>query len=366
MEVSVPANTFTQNATVTVRLENPKERPANLEVGLIGREIEITSSAQPANPIVLTAGDQPEGQIRGLSALSIDHGIPYYLPIASINGAWEIVGEASKNQLGKIETILNPNKFIFDGMKSTLKVVLAKVLVTEPNPLEINLLLLSGSGEYNDNAVYLVHGILSDGKNMKSLGERLVQRGLYKSAWALRYDWRLGTEVVASHFGLLIGSSDVKADLIGHSRGVLICRYMLEVLGKARAPDKAIFICGPNQGSKHDTVLKLLNDLQEKFINTEGAYGFPLADSPALSELAQNSNIVQELSRYHKPKGIVDYYLFAADDDPYVSIESALGQNVGMEAFTAGSVTRRVLSGNHSSLVDSDNGIESLIENIRD
>ena len=363
VEVSVPANTFTQNATVTVRLSSASPWASSSEVNVIGSEIEISSTAMPSGDISITMpnGDQASS-IRSLRASPIQF---LYYPISHINGAWKIVGKAVAEQ-EKIRASIRPDQLIFQGAVYSLKMILAKVEIDSPGSTEPGILEIAGTGRYENRAVIIVHGINSTGESMKLLGETLVQKGVYKKAGSFAYDWRLPTDYSANmlkefidafvHYGQI--------DLIAHSRGGLICRYMCEVLGANKSVRKVVLVCTPNEGSKWDSAADFISVLEEGFFNTPVAGGFPLVDTPAVQELVRSSEVVQRLSVYNGYESNVNYCFVSAWLDPFVSNESALAQNTNIETFTTGSVTRKSLMGGHSSLVDSQSGVESLIENI--
>lgn len=348
--ISIPTNAFTQNSTVTVELKQPLSRPPNDAVSVIGNEVTITSTVKPAGPIIVTS----------TAGTLTRSGFYYYLPISRANGIWKIVGEVAL----EAKATLSPNQFVWDGVKSSLSFVLTKLLVSPPDSGAIGPRLLSGTGTLGDGSVLLVHGINSQVGSMRQLATALVASGRYKNAWGFNYDWRMSTESAATELGATIdsvGSSRGRIDLFGHSRGTLICRYAMEVLGKTKPINHAIFACGPNKGTGFDTAIETLTAVREDFINTPLALDFPPDGMPAIEELTKNSNIVQTLSTDHGQRGIVDYFLIGGTSDLLVSMDSAQAQGVSIDAMTAGFVRRNQVSGGHGSPTHDPGCISQLI-----
>lgn len=366
VEINVPANTFTQTSTVTVKLTSPSDKPTSLDVNIVGNEIEFSSTAEPTGDIIFTMPKSEQHSLKSLSASSPFE--PLYRPLSYINGAWKVVGKA----VASYETVrvsIRPDQLIFQGAVYSLKMVLAKVEIDLPgSSTEPGILEIAGTGRYENRGVVLVHGINSTAESMKLLGETLVQKGVYKKAGSFAYDWRLPTDYSAKmlrdYLEAIVHNGPV--DLIAHSRGGLICRHMCEVLGANKSVRKLVLICTPNEGSKWDSAAEFVDGLEDNFFNTPNAGGFPLVDTPAVRELIRSSEVVQNLRVNHGYSSSVNYCLIAAWFDPFVSTDSALAQGTDIDAFTTGSVTRKSLMGSHSSLVNSESGIESLIESIRD
>lgn len=352
VEFSAPAGTFAQGATVTVRLTSPNHWEGSSEVNVIGNEIEISSTVQPTGDITLTTSNDQTKSSQFL-----------YYPLSFIEGKWEKVGQAIL-EVDKIKASISANKLVPKGMLYSLKFILARIEIDSPDSTEIGFLPIAGPENFEDRAVILVHGINSTAKSMNKLGQTLVQKGLYKSAWSLSYDWRLPTNYVAAQLKQLINGcvhNNTQIDLIGHSRGGLICRYACEILGANESVGKLILICSPNEGSRWDSAIDLVPKLEDHFFNTSSSSGFPLVDTPAVQELTQDSDIVQTLKVYHGYKSEINYYLFATRFDPFVSTDSALAEGTNIDAFTSSSVIRNTLFGDHSSLTSDPDGIESLV-----
>jgi pimeloyl-ACP methyl ester carboxylesterase len=365
VEVSVPANAFSQQATVTIKLTNPANKPDSMDVDIVGSEIEISSTTMPAGNITITTPCDEQPGLTKSSLSSLAHFL--YCPISYVNGAWKMVGELVGNQ-EKIKTTIRPEQLIFLGAAYSLKMALAKVETDSPYATETGLPLIAGSVK-EDNCVILVHGINSNEESVKTLGEVLVQKGIYKSARSFAYDWRLPTDFAASQLKELIEACfhNHQVDLIGHSRGGLICRYACEVLSGDKLVKKLVLVCTPNEGSKWDSATDFLSGLQDGFFNTPNASGFPLVDTPAVQELTKNSEVIRTLKTSRGHKNNIDYYLFATLLDSFVEIDSALATGTDLESFTTGNVKRvpPMFTG-HSGLINNGNGIEKLIENIQD
>lgn len=347
VEISIPAGTFSQNASITVELRPVTLRPANPTVGIVGSEVTVTPSVVPTGPISIM-------QNGGLSRSAT----PSYLSISWIGGKWRKVSEAV-GAFGQIRAVINPSWFVVNG---SMRVLLSAF----DTSYDTNMQLVCLAGDpynWDDDVAILVHGILSDENAMRPLGERLVASGRYKTAWALHYDWRLPTDYVASWLGYVLSAGNT-IDLFGHSRGVLICRYTLEVLQRRPKTfvNRAVLICGPNKGSKLDTEVELLTALQEDFLNDENAVGFPVVDTPAVQELTAESSVVQALNGHGCNSNLgIKYYMFAAESDSAVSVDSALARGINLECFTGFSVVRQTLWGGHSTLISDPGGISNML-----
>lgn len=345
--ISIPAGTFTRDASVTVELRTVSSRPTNPSIGTIGSEVAVIPTVPPSGPITIVQN--------GSMSRS---GTPSYLPISWIGGKWRKIGNTTET-LGRIGMAIDPKWFAVSG---SLRILLSAANSTSMDR-DIHLTLLAGdSNNIGDGTAFLVHGIMSDEFAMRPLGQALLAKG-YKAVWGLHYDWQLPTDYVSRELGAVLSSCQ-SVDLFGHSRGVLICRYTLEVLQKRPKTlvNRAILICGPNKGSKLDPEVDFLTSLQEHFLNDADAVGFPIVDTPAVQELTAGSDIVRELNNHdcNSDTGM-KYFLFAAQDDLLVSEDSALAKGVNIWCFTGMTPVQEVLPGGHSTLISDPNGIENML-----
>ena len=351
IQIEIPANTFRQNASVTVGISDPTVKPPNANTAIVGSQIEISCSLEPQADINILMANSTS------NTRQIQSGGWFYLPVALVNGIWKIIGTATFDR-----ATVSPVWFA----GKVLKFVVIKTQIISPSDAgDIRPVLLAGSGTLGDDSVMVVHGINDLVEDMKPLGEALVSQGFYKNAWGLSHDWRLSAKDVAAALGNIL--DDVpsgKVDLAAHSRGVIVSRYTMEILGKNERVHRAILICGPNKGSKFNTEMDLLNELREHFINSPKAYGIPLVDTPAVKELLANSDILQELNTHQGQRVSVNYYLFAANQDLVVSTDSALCGGINLEDFTTGFIRKKILSGDHNTLVKTPGGIMDIIANI--
>lgn len=367
VEVSIPANAFSKDANVTVRLYEPERKPNSPSLSVVGSEIEITTSVQPTAPITVSVNDGNAGNYVARTSSSLKSMV--YLPISFINGAWKIVGEAITGT-GKIRTLIPVDQIILSGLFYSLRMILAAVEI-DTQGMEFGLPLLAGKDNNDfENAVILVHGINSSTETMRPLAEALVNAGIYKAAYAFAYNYPDPTVIVANQLKITMENTvdnfQAHVDLIGHSRGVLICRYMMEVMRYNKSVNRAILICGPNEGSRWDTIAELLPRLQEDFLNTSSADGFPIIDTPAVQELLRNSTVAHKLSNLHKGAGQVEYYLFGADKDTLVSMESALALNLNLAESEKRFIHwKPLLNGYHGSVIKDPGPIQSIINGIQ-
>ena len=94
--------------------------------------------------------------------------------------------------------------------------------------------------------VVLVHGFLGDGTNFRRIAQRLQERGV-KNLVHFRYPPRLDWPRLATHLGHAVDAvrretGVRRVDLVGHSLGGLVARYLVEM--HADAPVRRLVTLG--------------------------------------------------------------------------------------------------------------------------
>ena len=356
MTIEVPANAFPQGGDVVITQTN--DTPPNKSLSMLTQPFSISVSTTPQAKITLRFA-----KTRSRST-TVDPSMIGILSWKTINDGWEVMEMGVSYTLnGYVATI----DYAALGIKSVANFCATELTVTdiiEPQ----GLVLLAGTGSLGTGSLITVHGFNDHAESLKLAAQKLVDAKKFTNVYGLTYDWREEGKPVAQYLGnILDGITTPKSVVIlGHSRGVVIVRYALEVLGKTKNVKRAYYAMGANEGSYLASAASRLHALWKGYLNKPGtgdnsAIGVANYDTPALAELDPNSSFLRELNQPHGQRGMVDYVFFGGDHDTVVGTNSGLAKDLQVENFTQGKVERYTVHSDHTELVETDSGINDLI-----
>lgn len=361
MALDVPSGTFPTGSTVNVVQTSATDKPATTDF-----------TALPDGEIVISTPKAPQADpLIDLSNRSRTTGYQYFTLFKDTT--WHIMDQFSDAAVGSGKLAIDKTKFVWDGATYKVKVLVGKIAIIDI--VETTNLLERGSEDIAapaDRALVAVHGFNDHAESLDTFADTIRLQHKYRHIYSLQYDWRRDGASVAQDLGGYLDQLHQQGylvDLVGHSRGGLICRYTLERLGKTEAVTNYISVCTPNEGSTWANVEGLMRYLQEDFLNRPGSdqpWGLAAYDTPALDELVPNSSFLNSLndSTTMWQRGYVNNVFIAANNgtnsDGVVSVPSALAQNEARGAFTAGTVSQYTLPGWHN-MIRTTSGAQAII-----
>ncbi len=363
--VEVPRETYPNGGNLTIttaQTANPTDIPDFEEVGNKAY-ITITSSVKPAGSIVIKISD--------LKSKPKDAKYLYFLAQKTSAGVWDSLNDLGKQLANSTELVIDTSRWV----NNTICGIIGRIPVSNYSET-VEMVKIGQDDELApaDRLGLFIHGINADANNMQFAAQKIKQEHFYRQIYIFSYDWRRDGASVATDLGKKLNELYTQGfhsiDIIAHSRGVLISRYALEILGKTAAVRSLYAICGPNKGANFASAVDLLRALRLEYINltrSDLPFGIADFDSPALHEMIAGSEFLTKLNEDKRnfQRGYVHYSLLSAGSkDQWVSPSSALAKDICMYALTSGTVETFDYGRayNHGGLIQTSSGVAEIIK----
>lgn len=370
--VDIPTTAFAQTSIVTVTGEQIFEKPPNARFQSVGDRagLTISSSSAPRDQIRVT--------ISGLTRSNLDVGKSFYGLVYKTADGWKSATGFVEMVGDKVEVAVDKTAFTFMNGIAVFKGLIGKITIVSPieskGLVEIN----GDPGVYYQKRVcIIVPGFNNTVSSLALLSDKLKAQHYYRKIFGFSYDYRSATSVSAKSLGEsldLLASQGYEMDLLGHSRGGLICRMTLENYSKTRNVLNFYSVCTPHEGVSVAIVSQLMDYLRNDYLNstddTDQPFGILAFDTEATSELFPNCKFLKDLNDPTRIlfRGNVNYHIVGsknfsgASGDYLAGGDTGQAKNVPFEQITAGAVNRYYLPNNsHTSLVKTTPGINELI-----
>lgn len=359
--IHISSNTFPQGSEIEFTANTTADKPSTPDFEFIGSQplIDITSSNIPQGTITLTISDKTKAK---------NTNYLYVLLSKTANG-WDAINDLGTQVVNSTNIIIDKTKWI----NNRLKVVIGRIRIT--SIAEETGLSQVGNDDTlapADKVIILVHGLNTTAESMRLTANTIREAHLYRKIYLFSYDWRDRASSAAVGLGRYLDifySHNYHVDFLAHSRGVLICRYALEDIGKTEAVANLYAVCGPNKGANFSSAIDLLRTLRIDYINLTGNdFPFGLADigSPAVEELLPNSEFLRWLNcPKNRQRYYVNYYLFSGFYDILVSTESALAEDIPLNMILAGTIEEFPRYHTHTNFINSRDGIDDILNVMR-
>lgn len=355
--VEVPVNASANGTTLTLSQYQiaPFQVPnRNL---LAAQSLQLASSQSLARSVTLTVPDNQQATLvaydtgerfEPLSHVKVGGRLRFSLPIAGSNYPNNLA-------VGKVWRVIVG--IVKDNLPDTTT----------------GLVHLSGGDDFGvpDTVIY-VHGSMDNARSMQSLSNTLSSKLGLTQCYSLAYPYLARTEDVADYLAAKLDSVKSRGKnvtLVGHSRGGIICRYVLERLGRTHAVRRLITLNTPHQGSKAATPANAIQLIKINWLNSQDV-GSPLTLTPllpAVSELMPDSPFLKELNQYHgAQRGDVDYILVGSSNDLVVTERSAQAADHNLYELTSGAIVRDSLAASHSSVKTNSGQINEIAAIVAD
>ena len=386
MEVTVQAGTFASPTELQITRGPSTATPSDgwQSAEQANCRIEIVGSNQPAKDIVLAPVDPVVS--RGAAKV-----VWFYLT-KTAEGAWKILNDVSN--ITKI--VLKPAAFVnrvVDGIVGYVVVSPPETMTrlvqmaSFPNPWR-SLQLLLGPTTRSRNPFsmsVIIHGVNAQVSDMQLAADMIVYNTRPRIDWdcavyGAEYDYRLRPHDSAIALAKQINALDYgNVTLWGHSLGAIIVRDMVQHRMLRRRGGYIYLINGPNHGSIWADVADCAKGLDEDFFNFHPSSPCSIIatfDSPVVKDLVHHSDYIEDLNRDDGTWPVDAYYtLIGGSLDITVSpVDGGLnlidGQNgaepadIPFDQMLVRGFERHLLLGDHSSLVETESGLNRLLDTL--
>ncbi len=358
ISISTTETTFLQGSELTVtKYDKPKHRPPSPAFVPTGSEVEIVSSKEPDSNFKLSYNN-----------VSIPAGTILVVCVETESGWEKLVHEPYGNSIN-VE-IDRTKRVYLDSTRSInygWRVLIGLIKLVSPSE-QMNLVRISGEGSLGPQSAIYVHGIFDGYLDGKELATSIANKHGCKNVYSLSYDWRLPCYKVASYLSSELNKLKVRDEcrkrliIIGHSRGAVIARYVLEKSRASECISDAYFICGPFKGSYWANVVDVLFYLTKSLLNSTYNVLFPFEGQAFLEELSAGGAFVTDLNNHSGDRSLTNYVLVSASDDKFVSADSAEMWGCRLENMIAGRVNIFSIYGDHSGVKSDTNQINQILE----
>jgi len=373
--VNIPATALAQSSTIVVTAAQTVERPPKSTIGLVGDRamLTITSSAAPQSQINVTVGNLNRGRF--------DASQTFYGLVKKTSDGWDSVTTFVEATGDTVVLAVDKTAFAVENGVSKVKATIAKITIV--SPIESRGLVEMAddpSGYYKTRVLVMVPGFNNNVGNLTMAATRIVDLHQYRKIYGFSYDWRKVTAVPAKALGLALDSlanQGYEIDLLGHSRGGLICRATLENYSKTRKVLNFYSICTPHEGVAVANIGLLMSALRKDYLNStndnDEPFGVLAFDTEAANELFPDCSFLTKLNNPGRIifAGHVDYHIVGArkfsltGGDYLAGGDTGQAKNVSLDRITAGSVNRYYLPDNsHGSLLKTAAGLDQLCSTI--
>ena len=373
--VSVPSTALATTSTIVVTAAQTAERPPKSTVSLVGDRamLTVTSSSVPQDKINITIGDLNRGRF--------DAAQTFYGLVKKTSDGWDSVTDFVEATGDTVVLAVDKTAFAVENGVSTVKATIAKITIV--SPIESRGLVAMAddpTAYYKTRVLVMVPGFNNSVNNLTMAASRFVELHQYRKIYGFSYDWRKETAVPAKALGLALDSLTSQGydiDLLGHSRGGLICRSTLENYSKTRKVLNFYAVCTPHEGVALANMGLLMSALRKDYLNstddTDQPFGVLAFDTEAANELFPNCSFLTKLNNPSRIifAGHANYHIVGAKKfsltggDYLAGGDTGQAKNVQLESMTAGAVNRYYLPDNtHGSLLKTANGLDQLCSTI--
>lgn len=377
VSVSISPTVFTQGSNIDVVLEPTKLKPANRNVLLVGDRalITIVSTSPLQDKVTIT--------VKNLGT-RFDAKKTYYGILDSASGAWKVTANFVEATGDQVEFVVDKTAFVVSNGVSALKGTIAKLSFVSPIESK-GLVWMQGdqSAYYNNRVLVMVPGFNNSVSDLALAASELNKLHEWRGIYGFSYDWRQDAATSAKALGNALDSlvsSGWEIDLLGHSRGGLICRAAMESNLRTRNVINFYSICTPHEGVRLANAANLLDYLRGEYFNsvadTDQPFGVFAFDTEATDELFPGSNFIKTLNNPNRIllRGNVDYHILGTRSynnigggDYLAGGDTGMGKNVPFEMLTAGAVNRHLAYvGDHGYFLKNLDGIDYLTHNVLD
>lgn len=225
-----------------------KEKPLEIEVNVPTNEDEAIFSFTYDNGMIVPIGEAIEAEGGGSTKIVIDK-----IPDIDYPDQPNNPDEPTKRSVGKALKLLFFKFIKWDKKTQQLR----KVIYHDDGTAERSDVEVKEAVDKANKIVLLVHGIIGDTQQMAEAFRAAKDAGKYDLVLTFDYE-NLNTSILetadllynklVNDLGLL-QSSDKTLDIVAHSMGGLVSRYMIEKLGGDKMV-RHLYMCGtPNNGS---------------------------------------------------------------------------------------------------------------------
>jgi len=352
----VPVGTFPDGAHITIEKSSPVELPHDFSPVALDAGVSITADHTPEGPIYIDVG-----------AGRASNDVLFYLQW--VGGKWQILAGGARNTA---RLVLDKTKFIAGNISG----VLGSVIWTPPSSeVKIVELARTASPTRNSRTVLLVHGFNGNVHQLQALANALCSEGGYEVVFGLQYDYRQDISITARSLYDCLNALYANwnyTDIVAHSAGVIVSRYMVEKIGRPEGLHYFYGVCGPNRGSLWANVGEFLRVVQADWLNTtygtgelDSGVGISVVDSPSVPQLTNDSSFLRDLNGYYPAERTnVMYRLIGAELDEIVGESSGRGEGIDFSRKLTLGTLRLSEFADHNGLVRDSAGINLLVHDI--
>lgn len=355
--MTVPVGTFPDGANITIEKSSPVELPHDFSPVALDAGVSITTDHTPEGPIYIDVG-----------AGRASNDVLFYLQW--VGGKWQILAGGARNTA---RLILDKSKFVAGNISG----VLGSVIWTPPSSeVKIVELARTASPTWNSRTILLTPGMFGNAYQLQALANALCSDGMYEVVFGLQYDYRQDIAISARSLYEQMNALHATwgyTDIMGHSEGDVVARYMIEKIGRPEGLNYFYGVCGANRGSLWANVGEFLQVMQTDWLNAtygtsefDTGVGIPVIDSPSIPQLAKDSAFLQSLNNYYPAeRSNVVYRLIGTTLDGVVGESSGRGEGIDFSRKLTFGALRLSEFGDHNSLVRDTTGINLLVHDIR-
>ncbi len=327
-----------------------------------------------------TLASQPGWQIRVSTVLNGPISMESVTPVTSrgtgkivwrfIKGSasnWRIVSSVVNDAVMMIEPTMFATGNVIDG-------IVGHFLVSPPDTGTGFMTLAVNPAGNPYSVLIFVHGFNNQAEDLQIAADKFnayVSGDRLSALLSFRYDYRRRPADVAVDLAAAINRLRyANIYVVAHSEGAIDVRDVVENgrCGHANFTGSVCLINGPHLGTKWANWAEQIRAQEEDVLNNHPASAQSLLaafSDPVVADLAEGSSYLSGLNsaRHLRPANVA-YLLIGGDDDPVVSHDSSQGIGIAFETMLCGVVNRRLLKGDHSSLVKSGPGLDLLLDTV--
>ncbi len=363
LKITVPAGTFAKPATVTLT----RYTPTNLlqASGFTPAEnagCEIRANRQPLGAITIESVAS--------ARIQRDAGKILWLFLQrTADATWSIINDLND----QIKMTINPSAFSVSGIVDG---IVGHFLIETPDAATGLVLLATDPTGNKYSAMVFVHGFNDKAEDFQLAADKFSQykggmidrpRAFYSFAYDYRQHCADSAQALAEQLDNLPFAN---ISITAHSAGAVVVRDMIEnkrchhtnIVGSTN------LVNGASLGSFWADRAGLVKWLEEDVINNHPTSAKSLLatlDDPVVADLAQNGSYLHGLNTANHPRQVSGAYLLIGGTlDAVVGPDSGYGTGIPFETMLTGTVNRRLLTVDHSSLVKTSAGLDWLLETI--
>jgi len=369
--VSIPSTVLATTSTIVVTTAQTTEKPPKTNISLVGDRpmLSITSTSVPQDQVIVT--------ISNLTRSRFDVGKTYYGMVQKTAKGWVSVTNFVEATGDRVNLAIDKTAFAVASGVNAVKGAIAKITIIAPVESKGLVEMQDDpSGYYKTRVLVMVPGFNDNVGDLAVAAKRFVELHQYRKIYGFSYDWRNETCIPAKALAATLdtlASQGYQIDLLAHSRGGLICRYVLENYAKTRNVLNFYAICTPHEGVGLANMGELMYFFRNQYLNstndTDQPFGILAFDTAAANELFPASDYFKSLNNPNKIifAGHTNYHIVGAKEfgltggDYLAGGDTGQAASVQLESMTAGSINRYYLPNNtHGSLLKTADGLDQL------